>query len=201
MGNCCAISATPEFVQLARELCDKYGVLLIIDEVKTGFRVGQGRRPVAAWRQARHHHLRQGDGQRLSDRRDRRAARTSCAPSAMAARRMAAPTPRIRWRWPPPRRCLEILDETPALADIATYGETLKSRHQGDPRCARHRPFLLRAIPRCSACSSRRKPPSNYRDWKRSDYTFYDRMALSPARSRRDLRARFARAVVHVRGA
>jgi glutamate-1-semialdehyde 2,1-aminomutase len=42
MGNCCAISATTEFVRTARALCDKFGVQLIIDEVKTGFRVAKG---------------------------------------------------------------------------------------------------------------------------------------------------------------
>ena len=41
-GNCCSIMAQVEYVQLARELCDQYGVLLIIDEVKSGFRVGKG---------------------------------------------------------------------------------------------------------------------------------------------------------------
>ena len=42
MGNCCAISATREFLRDTRELCDRYGILLIIDEVKTGFRVARG---------------------------------------------------------------------------------------------------------------------------------------------------------------
>ena len=42
MGNCCGISATPEYLRDIRNLCDKYDVLLIIDEVKTGFRVTKG---------------------------------------------------------------------------------------------------------------------------------------------------------------
>ena len=41
-GNCCGIMAQVDYVRLARRLCDQYGVMLIIDEVKTGFRVGKG---------------------------------------------------------------------------------------------------------------------------------------------------------------
>ena len=40
-GNCCSIMAEVGYVRLARELCTKYGVMLIIDEVKSGFRVGK----------------------------------------------------------------------------------------------------------------------------------------------------------------
>ena len=42
LGNCCSISATQEYMQAVRSLCDKYDVVLIIDEVKTGFRVAKG---------------------------------------------------------------------------------------------------------------------------------------------------------------
>src|SRR4030081_1729577 len=42
MGNCLGIAAEPEYLKAARELCSKYGTVLLIDEVKTGFRVARG---------------------------------------------------------------------------------------------------------------------------------------------------------------
>src|SRR5437773_2119986 len=42
MGNCLGIAADPAYVRAARELCDRSGVVMIIDEVKTGFRVARG---------------------------------------------------------------------------------------------------------------------------------------------------------------
>src|SRR6266403_378346 len=42
MGNCLGIAAEPGYLRAARSLCDKHGVVLLIDEVKTGFRVARG---------------------------------------------------------------------------------------------------------------------------------------------------------------
>jgi len=42
IGNAGSISATPEWLQRLRDLCDQNGSLLIIDEVKSGFRVAKG---------------------------------------------------------------------------------------------------------------------------------------------------------------
>src|SRR5271170_3013575 len=42
MGNCLGIAADPAYIRAVRELCDRHGVVLIIDEVKSGFRVARG---------------------------------------------------------------------------------------------------------------------------------------------------------------
>jgi glutamate-1-semialdehyde 2,1-aminomutase len=42
IGNAGSISATPQWLARLRELCTHYGALLVIDEVKTGFRVAAG---------------------------------------------------------------------------------------------------------------------------------------------------------------
>ena len=42
MGNCGSISATPTWLQELRDTCTQHGALLVIDEVKTGFRASVG---------------------------------------------------------------------------------------------------------------------------------------------------------------
>ena len=94
----------------------------------------------------------------------------------MAARRTAAPTPRIRCRSPPPRSACDILDETAALETIAAYGERLKAGIKAilDRRGIVH---SFSGHPSMFGLFFAAAPPDNYRDWKRSDYTFYDAMA------------------------
>jgi glutamate-1-semialdehyde 2,1-aminomutase len=42
MGNAAGIMPKPEFISKLRELCTRYGIMLVFDEVKTGFRVAKG---------------------------------------------------------------------------------------------------------------------------------------------------------------
>ena len=42
MGNCGAILPQKNFLQFVRRQCDKYGIVMILDEVKTGFRIANG---------------------------------------------------------------------------------------------------------------------------------------------------------------
>ncbi|MGE0022694.1 MAG: aspartate aminotransferase family protein [Hyphomicrobium sp.] len=175
MGNCCAISATTEFVRAARALCDKYGVLLIIDEVKTGFRVAKGgvqslhgvRPDLCTFAKA------MANGYpiaALGGRED--VMRTFRYGGAAHGGTYTAHGVSIAAA----EKCLEILDETPALATLAAYGEKLKAGLKDilDRRGIVHSfsghssMFGLFFAP---------KPPSDYRAWKRSDYTFYDKMA------------------------
>ncbi len=42
MGNCGAVLPQPGFLQFIRQKCTEYGIVFILDEVKTGFRIANG---------------------------------------------------------------------------------------------------------------------------------------------------------------
>jgi len=42
LGNCAAIGPLPGFLEYLRKKCDEYGIVLIFDEVKTGFHLAKG---------------------------------------------------------------------------------------------------------------------------------------------------------------
>lgn len=42
LGNCAAIEPVPGFLEFIRKKCTEYGIVFILDEVKTGFRIARG---------------------------------------------------------------------------------------------------------------------------------------------------------------
>jgi glutamate-1-semialdehyde 2,1-aminomutase len=174
MGNCCSISATREFLRDARALCDKYGILLIIDEVKTGFRVARGgvqelfgvKADLCTFAKA------MGNGYPISvccGREDImrkfgdgvvHGGTFTCHSVALAAA----------------EKTLEILAETPALQTIAEYGTKLRAG-MSQILAQRGIKHSFSGHPSMSGLFFSEKPPRDYRDWASSDYTFYEAMA------------------------
>jgi len=174
-GNCCGISASTEFVRLARALCDQYGVLLIIDEVKTGFRVARGGVQslhgvvpdisTFAKAMANGYPIAAVAGREEVMRTFRYGGAAHGGTYTAHAVSLAAA-----------EECLRILDETPALDTIASYGEQLKAGLSG----ILNRRGIVHSFaghPSMFGLFFAPSAPDNYRDWKLSDYSFYDRMA------------------------
>jgi glutamate-1-semialdehyde 2,1-aminomutase len=174
MGNCLGISAEPEYLRAARELCTKYGVVLFIDEVKTGFRVARGGvqelydvhadictfakcvangYPISVLAGREHIMRKLGKGVAHGG------TYTAHSISLAAA-----------------ERTLQILDETDALERVADYGTRLRAGMRAI-LSARGIAHSFVGHPSMSGLYFAAQPPRNYRDWKGSDYSFYDAAA------------------------
>ncbi len=174
MGNCCALTAETAFLQAARRLCDQYGVVMLIDEVKTGFRVARGgvqelfgiRADLCTFAKAMANGYQIaafGGREDIMRRIETGVAHGGTYTAHSIAIAAAAKT-------------LEILEETDALEQIALYGRRLQHgmsavlTKAGLPHCFTGHPSM-------GGLFFRAEPPRNYRDWKTSNYTFYDTMA------------------------
>ena len=176
MGNCCGIKANRQYMADIRSLCDKYEVLLVIDEVRTGFRVAKGGAqelydvsadlctfakaigngyPVAVVA-GREEIMRRVGG---DDGVVHGGTFTGHSVSLSAA-----------------AKTLEILDETNALENIEEYGIKLQ---QGISKILNSRNIAhdFSGHPSMMGLFFAREAPSDYRGWLNSDYQFYDTLA------------------------
>jgi glutamate-1-semialdehyde 2,1-aminomutase len=174
MGNCLGIAAEPEYLRAARGLCDKYGTLLFIDEVKTGFRVARG------------------GVQELYGVHGDLCTFAKCVANGYPISVLAGREPIMRKlgrgvahggtytahsvSLAAAERTLQILDETDALERVANYGTRLRAgmRSLLNARGIAHS-FV--GHPSMSGLYFASQPPRNYRDWKGSDYSYYDATA------------------------
>jgi glutamate-1-semialdehyde 2,1-aminomutase len=174
MGNCLGIAADPEYLRAARALCDKYGVLLVIDEVKTGFRVARGGVQelygvsadlcTFAKAVANGYPISVLAGREEIMRKIGRGVAHGGTYTAHPVSLAAAD------------KTLEILDETDALEHIAQYGTQLRNGMSSILK-ARGIAHSFVGHPSMSGLYFAHDPPRTYRDWKGSDYTFYDATA------------------------
>jgi glutamate-1-semialdehyde 2,1-aminomutase len=174
LGNCCGIPAKPEFLKAVRELCDRYNVLMIIDEVKTGFRVGksgaQGLYDVKAdictmaKAMANGYPIAAIGGREEIMRHFGNGVAHGGTYTAQAMSLAAAET------------TLRILKDTDALADVANYGLAMQ---KGMSKILTERSIAhtFAGHPSMGGLFLKEKAPTNYRDWKTSNYTFYDTLA------------------------
>jgi glutamate-1-semialdehyde 2,1-aminomutase len=174
MGNCCSISANAQYLRDARMLCDRYGVVMIIDEVKTGFRVARGgtqelmevKADLCTFAKAIGNgypiSVVAGSAEVMKVVGDNvvHGGTYTCHSVALAAA----------------EKTLEILDETPALETLAAYGRRLREGI-GKILARRGIPHAFVGHPSMSGLFFSEKPPTNYRDWASTDYTLYDALA------------------------
>jgi len=174
MGNCCGIKADTQYMQDVREICDRYDVLLIIDEVKTGFRVAKGgvqelygiKADLCTFAKAI------GNGYPLSVVAGREDVMRHIGDGVVHGGTFTAHSVSLAAA----AKTLEILDETTALADIESYGLKLQAglseilERRSIAHCFSGHPALMGMF-------FADKPPSNYREWIHSDYAFYDALA------------------------
>src|SRR6202167_3056934 len=174
MGNCLGIAAEPEYLRAARSLCDKHGVVVLIDEVKTGFRVARGgvqelygiKADLCTFAKAL------GNGYPISvlaGREDimRKIGRGVAHGGTYTAHPVSLAAA---------EKTLQILDETDALERVADYGTKLRTGMRAILQ-ARGIAHSFVGHPSMSGLYFAQNPPRNYRAWKSSDYSFYDAMA------------------------
>jgi glutamate-1-semialdehyde 2,1-aminomutase len=174
MGNCLGIAAEPEYLKAARELCDRHGVVLLIDEVKTGFRVARGGvqelygidADLCTFAKAL------GNGYPISVLAGREHIMRKIGRGVAHGGTYTAHSVSLAAA----ERTLQILDETDALERIADYGTKLRAGMRSI-LAARGIAHSFVGHPSMSGLYFAHEPPRNYRAWKSSDYSFYDAMA------------------------
>jgi glutamate-1-semialdehyde 2,1-aminomutase len=174
MGNCCGITARGEYMRHVRELCDRYNVLLIVDEVKTGFRVAKGgaqelfgiKADLCTFAKA------MGNGYPIAVVAGREDVMRKVGDGVVHGGTFTGHSVSLAAT----HKTLEILDETDALKNIEDYGLQLQA---GMSRVLVERDIThsFTGHPALMGLFFAEEPPADYRGWLSSDYAFYDALA------------------------
>jgi len=174
MGNCCGITATREYLEDVRALCNRYDIVLIVDEVKTGFRVARGgvqelfgvSGDLCTFAKA------MGNGYPIAVVAGREDIMRHFGERVVHGGTFTGHSVSLAAA----NRTLEILDETTALTDMESYGRALQ---EGISRILDERRIVhsFAGHPALAGLFFAERPPRDYRGWLNSDYEFYDTLA------------------------
>jgi len=174
MGNCCGITATEQYLHDVRSLCDKYNVVLIVDEVKTGFRVGTGgvqdllgvKADLCTFAKAI------GNGYPISVVAGREDIMRNVGDGVVHGGTFTGHSVSLAAA----NKTLEILEETDALQTIENYGNKLQDG-LGRILSARGIEHSFVGHPSMMGLFFSEEAPTDYRDWINTNYDFYDALA------------------------
>jgi len=161
-------------MKAARALCDKYNVLMIIDEVKTGFRVAKGGvqelmgvpADLCTFAKAL------ANGYPIAVLAGREEFMRKIGNHVAHGGTYTAHSVTIAAA----NKTLEILDETDALAQIESYGKRMQTG-MSEILSKRSIAHVFSGHPSMGGLFFAEHLPKNQRDWKTSDYTFYNALA------------------------
>ena len=174
LGNCGGIMPKDGFLQTIRDLCDENEIVMIMDEVKTGFRLARGGAqeyfgvtadlvtyakslgngyPVAAFGGKRDLMSQIGEG-------------VSHGGTYVGNRLSMAAA----------NATLDIMQQTDALANVANNGRKLQTAIR-EVLSLFDIPYVIEGHPSLFNIWFAEEPPYEFRDWKGSDHSFYDAVA------------------------
>lgn len=174
LGNCGGIMPKEGWLQHIRSICDRYDIVMIMDEVKTGFRLAKGGAqeyfgveadlvtyakamgngyPIAAF----------GGKRKIMSQIGRGVSHggTFCGNRVSMAAANAT---------------LEIIMETDSLDTVAENGRKLQDAIS-EVLDRYGMPYVIEGHPSLFNIWFSEAPPYEYRDWKQSDHSFYDAVA------------------------
>jgi glutamate-1-semialdehyde 2,1-aminomutase len=175
LGNAQGILPKPGFHQAMRALTEEFGILVIFDEVKTGFRFARGgaaeyfgiRPDLATFAKA------MGNGYPAAAFGGRREIMEVLPDKVShggtyAGNRVAAAAA---------SKTLEIIRDTPVLETVRATGETIQAGLRQVIE-ARGLPYQLTGHPSMFGIMFTENVPSEYRDWADTDHDLYDAIAV-----------------------
>lgn len=176
LGNAGSITVEAQYMKDARALCDRYEIIMLVDEVKTGFRVARGgvqelmdvRADLCTYAKA------MGNGYPISALAGREDIMRKIGPGGVAqGGTYAAHSVPLAAA----EKTLEILDETDTLEQIEDYGLRLQAGISGilADRGIAH---VFTGHPSMAGLFFTESTPRNYREWATTDYALYDKLAL-----------------------